>query len=58
VLHGIPLNSEPEGASSTLRLAKLSFFAKPSEEWDVRFNVNYNNAGHFELGNNYANYTG
>lgn len=58
VLYDIPLNSEPDGASSTLRLAKLSYFKKINEKWDARFNVNYNNAGQFELGNNYIDYTG
>ncbi|MGB5613461.1 MAG: porin [Sedimenticolaceae bacterium] len=58
VLYDIPLNSEPDGASTTLRLAKLSYFMKLGERWDLRFNVNYNNAGDFELGNNYMDYTG
>lgn len=58
VLYDIPLNSEPDGASSTLRLAKLSYLKKFNENWDARFNVNYNNAGDFELGNNYVDYTG
>lgn len=58
LLYDIPLNSEPDGAASTLRLAKLSYFMKLGEKWDLRFNVNYNNAGDFELGNNYIDYTG
>lgn len=58
LLYDIPLNNEPGGASSTLRLAKLSYLKKFNEKWDVRFNVNYNSAGEFELGNNYVDYTG
>lgn len=58
VLYDVPLNSEPDGAASTLRLAELAYFKKLGGKWDIRFKVNYNNAGDFELGDNYLDYSG
>lgn len=58
VLFDLPLNDEPAGADATLRLAKLSYRKSFNNDWTVKVMVNYNNAGDFELGNNFAIYTG
>lgn len=50
LLYDTPLNIQPDGASATLRLAKLHFFKQLGTNWDVRINVNYNTSGQFELG--------
>jgi phosphate-selective porin OprO/OprP len=58
IIFDVPLNDEPEGAETTLRLARLSYRKSFNDDWTVKFMVNYNNAGDFELGNNFAIYTG
>lgn len=58
LLYDIPLNGQPADASTTLRQAKLSYRKSLTENWTLRFQVNYSNDHNFELGNNYAVYTG
>lgn len=54
----VPLNQEPDGAKATLREAKLTFFRSFGSDWSAKVQSNYNNEGHFELGDTYLVYTG
>lgn len=54
----IPLNKEPDGASVTLREAKLTFYRAFGTKWSAKVQTNYNNEGQFELGDTYMVYTG
>jgi len=53
-----PLNGEPENADPTLRKAEFIFQKAFSRKWYGKLTVNYNNAGSFEVGDNYLRYSG
>jgi phosphate-selective porin OprO/OprP len=54
----VPLNHEPDGAQATLREAKLTFYRGFGTNWSAKVQSNYNNEGHFELGDTYLVFTG
>jgi len=53
-----PLNNEPPDASPTLRSAMLKFYRSFGEAWFLKLTLSYNNAGKFELSDNYLGYSG
>jgi len=53
-----PLNNEPEGADLTLRRAQFHLQKRFSRNWLGKLTLNYNNAGAFDLGDNYLLYSG
>jgi phosphate-selective porin OprO/OprP len=54
----IPLNSQPDGAKSTLREARLTFYHAFGNHLYGKVTANYNNAGEFEIGDSYLVYSG
>jgi len=58
VLVDTPLNSEPEGAHVVLRSGQVNFSRRFKQDWFVKATLDYNNAGKFELSDNYVSYSG
>ena len=57
-LGDVPLNGSPVDAEPTLRKAQLNFNKGFGENWSIKLTGNYNNAGQFELSDNYVRYSG
>jgi phosphate-selective porin OprO/OprP len=58
VLVDAPLNGEPDDAQVVLRSGQIHFSRLFRKDWFVKVTLDYNNAGNFELADNYISYTG
>lgn len=53
-----PINGEPEGSQIILRRGQVALSRGFGAKWSGKVTLNYNDAGKFELGDNYLRYSG